>query len=68
MTAARAAGTPLAVNTGGGTTTAVVGGTVVLAGAATFLGSAEHPPRARALTRSAEIPRKAAGREEGSKR
>jgi len=67
MTAASAAGTPLAVNTGGGTTTTALGAAVVVAGGAAFLGAVEHPLSAMALARSADIPRKTAGRDEGGK-
>jgi len=67
MTAASAAGTPVAVNTGGVTTAAALGATVALVGTAAFLGPVEHPLSARALARSADIPRKTAGRDEGGK-
>lgn len=68
ITAARAAGMPVAVKVGGGTT-AVVGATVVADGATvTFLGVDEHPLSAKAPTRNAVVPTAAAGRDKDSKK
>ena len=68
MTAASAAGTPVAVNTGGVTTAAALGASVALVGAAAFLGAVEHPLSAREPARSADTPRKTAERDDGRKR
>src|SRR5450759_237731 len=68
MTAASAAGIPVAVKGAGVTTAAVVGATiVVVGGTTTFLGVDVHPLSARAPARSADIPAKRAGRDEGRK-
>ncbi len=65
MTAASAAGMPVAVK-GCGVTTAVVGATVV-GTATTFLGVEEHPLSAKAPARRTDIPTETAGRDEGTK-
>ena len=67
ITAASAAGIPVAVKGCGVTTASVVGATVVVRVSTPFLGVDEHPVSARAPARSADIPAKMAGRDEGRK-